>query len=117
MVENHKFLDIVHKLGRKKYPLKGVYRRIQDRELFLMAYGKLYANRGATTAGTDPTDTADGMSLARIDNLIQQLYEGTYQWQPVRRTHIPKAKGKKRPLGIPMMPSYCTSYREFGDFG
>lgn len=54
MAENHKFIDTVHKLGRNGYPLEGVYRRIQDRELFLAAYGKLYANAGAMTAGTDP---------------------------------------------------------------
>ena len=66
MAENHKFIGIVHKLGKNRYPLKGVYRRIQDKELFLAAYGKLYANQGATTVGIDPNDTVDGMSLARI---------------------------------------------------
>ena len=101
MAENHKFIGIVHKLGKNRYPLKGVYRRIQDKELFLAAYGKLYANQGATTVGIDPNDTVDGMSLARIETIIAQLHEGIYQWQPVRRVYIPKANGKKRPLGIP----------------
>ena len=101
MAENHKFIDIVHKLGQNRYPLKGVYRRIQDKELFLAAYGKLYANQGATTAGTDPDNTVDGMSLDRIVTIIKQLHEGNYQWQPVRRVYIPKANGKRRPLGIP----------------
>jgi len=66
-----------------------------------MAYGKLYANQGATTAGTDPKDTVDGMSMERIEEILRQLHEGTYQWKPVRRVEIPKANGKKRPLGIP----------------
>ena len=101
MAHNHKFLDIVHKLGKKGYPLSGVYRRIQDKELFLAAYGKLYANSGATTVGTDPEDTVDGMSIERIENILQQLHDGTYQWKPVRRVQIPKANGKQRPLGIP----------------
>jgi group II intron reverse transcriptase/maturase len=101
MAENHKFIDIVHKLGQNRYPLKGVYRRIQDKELFLAAYGKLYANQGATTTGTDPDNTVDGMSLDRIETIIKQLHEGNYQWQPVRRVYIPKANGKRRPLGIP----------------
>jgi group II intron reverse transcriptase/maturase len=101
MAQNQKFLDVVHKLGTKGYPLTGVYRRIQDKELFLMAYGKLYANQGATTAGTDPKDTVDGMSMERIEEILRQLHEGTYQWKPVRRVEIPKANGKKRPLGIP----------------
>lgn len=101
MAHNHKFIDIVHKLGTKGYPLTGVYRRIQDKELFLAAYGKLYANQGATTAGTDPEDTVDGMSIERIEEILTQLHNGTYQWKPVRRVEIPKANGKTRPLGIP----------------
>ena len=75
MVQHHKFIDIVHRLGEKDYELKGVYRRIQDRALFLAAYGKLYANAGATTRGTDPEDTVDGMSLERIDTILHTVPE------------------------------------------
>ena len=85
MAPDHKFIEIVHKLGQKGYPLTGVYRRIQDRELFLAAYGKLYANQGAMTTATDPEDTVDGMSLERIDTILDQLHRGAYQWKPARR--------------------------------
>jgi group II intron reverse transcriptase/maturase len=78
-----------------------VYRNLQNQELFLMAYAKLYANKGATTPGVDPNDTVDGMSLARINNLIKKLQEGTYRWQSVRRVKIDKKNGQKRPLGLP----------------
>jgi group II intron reverse transcriptase/maturase len=101
MVQHHKFIDIVHQLGEKGYELKGVYRRIQDRDLFLAAYGKLYANAGATTKGTDPEDTVDGMSLERIDTIITHLHNGEYRWKPARRVYVPKANGKKRPISIP----------------
>ena len=74
---------------------------ICNRDLFLAAYGKLYANKGATTPGIDPDDTVDGMSLKRIDKIIKQLQEGTYQWKPVKRVYIPKKNGKLRPLGLP----------------
>jgi group II intron reverse transcriptase/maturase len=66
-----------------------------------MAYAKLYANKGVMTKGVDPADTVDGMSLARIDTIISKLQAGTYQWQSVRRVHIDKKNGKKRPLGLP----------------
>lgn len=95
-------IEIARKWGTKKLPLKRVYHRIRDRELFLTAYGKLYANNGATTPGTDPKDTVDGMSLKRIDNLLEKLKTGTYHWQPVRRSYIEKKNSsKKRPLSLP----------------
>jgi group II intron reverse transcriptase/maturase len=101
MAPDHKFIEIVHKLGQKGYPLTGVYRRIQDRELFLAAYGKLYANQGAMTTATDATDTVDGMSLERIDTILDQLHRGAYRWKPARRVYVPKANGKLRPISIP----------------
>jgi RNA-directed DNA polymerase len=66
-----------------------------------MAYRKLYANKGATMKGTVETDTVDGMSFMRIDDILDKLENGTYTWRPVRRIYIPKAMGKIRPLGIP----------------
>jgi hypothetical protein len=65
--------------------MKRVYRLIRHKELFLAAYGKLYANKGALTAGVNPDDTADGMSLQRIAAILAQLAAGTYQWTPVKR--------------------------------
>jgi retron-type reverse transcriptase len=97
-----KIIEIVRKWSEKGLPIKRVYRKIRNRDLFLMAYGKLYANKGATTPGIDPNDTVDGMSLERIDKIITQLEQGTYHWKPVRREYIRKKNGKgRRPLGLP----------------
>ena len=96
------YIEIVHDRGKRNLPLQRVYRNLQNWELFLMAYGKIYANKGATTPGIDPNDTVDGMSLGRIDEIIQNLKQGTYQWQPVRRTNIPKKNGQTRSLGLPV---------------
>src|SRR5262249_53830107 len=46
-------------------------------------------------------ETVDGMGLQKIHNIIDLLRQEQYVWTPVRRTEIPKANGKMRPLGIP----------------
>lgn len=95
------YLQIVNDRGKRNLPLRRVYRNIRNRELFLEAYGKLYANDGATTVGVDPNDTIQGMSLARIDAIIESLEEGNYKWKPARREYVLKKNGKKRPISIP----------------
>lgn len=54
------------------------------------------------TPGTDGK-LIDGMSLERIDKLIESIKNQSYQPKPVRRAYIPKKNGKRRPLGIPSM--------------
>jgi retron-type reverse transcriptase len=47
---------------------------------------------------------------ANLSNLIERLHWMAYIPQPVRRKYIPKpGSAKQRPLGIPMVASYCTS--------
>ena len=95
------YLRVVQSRGERTLPLNRVYRNMRRRGLFLKAYAKIYANAGATTAGTDPQDTIQGMSIARIDNIIERLHNGTYQWKPSRRVYVPKSNGSQRPISIP----------------
>lgn len=100
MTSTHNFLNILHRLGREGIPVHKVYRRMKDVELFKSAYGRLSANQGNLTPGIDD-ETIDGMSMARIEQVLAELDTGTFHWTPVRRTYIPKSNGKQRPLGIP----------------
>ncbi len=93
-------LGIIRERGTRGLPLERVYRLLFSRELYLLAYGRLYRNDGALTRGAT-ADTVDGMSLAKIDRLIDDVRHERHRWTPVRRVHIPKANGKTRPLGIP----------------
>jgi len=94
-------LHVIRDRGRRRLPLERVYRLLFNRELFLLAYGRIYRNAGAMTAGSTP-ETADGMSLRKIDTIIAQLRAERYRWTPVRRTYIPKKRSTKlRPLGLP----------------
>ena len=84
----------------KNYSYERLYRNLFNRDLFLLAYQNIYASQGNMTQGTDGK-TIDGMSIRRIDKLIESLKDESYQPQPSRRTYIPKKNGKLRPLGIP----------------
>ena len=65
-----------------------------------MAYGRIYANQGAMTPGAS-AETADGMSEAKIDQIIEAMRHERYRFAPARRLFIPKKNGKMRPLGLP----------------
>src|SRR5262245_28777356 len=93
-------LDIYRKRGAKGLPLERVYRHLFDPELYLRAYGKISRNAGAMTKGATG-ETVDGMKLQKVHAIIELLKNERYVWTPTRRTEIPKANGKTRPLGIP----------------
>jgi group II intron reverse transcriptase/maturase len=95
-----KYFEIVRHWSERGCHLERVYRNTQDRELFLAAYGRIYANKGSNSPGVDPSDTIDGMSLERIDHIIEELKTGRYTWHPVKRVKIPKGNGRTRPIGI-----------------
>jgi len=93
------YLGILRERGKRELPVERVYRQLFNREWYLKAYGRIYRNAGAMTHGiTD--ETADGMSLEKIDTIIDALRHERYHWKPARRVWIPKKNGKKRPLGV-----------------
>ncbi|MDW7797186.1 reverse transcriptase domain-containing protein [Streptococcus canis] len=94
-------LTVIHERGKQDKPLERVYKLLFNRELYLIAYAKLYPNNGAMTKGVTE-ETIDGMSIQKIDRIIEQLRRETYYWRPARREYIPKKNGKHRPLGIPV---------------
>lgn len=65
-----------------------------------LAVRRVTENRGKKTPGVDKVlwKTPDGKTQA-VYNLTQKGYKAL----PLRRIYIPKANGKKRPLGIPTM--------------
>ena len=74
------------------------------------AYKQVRANQGA--AGIDGQSIAD-FEVDLKNNLFRiwnRMSSGSYFPPPVRRVAIPKDDGGTRPLGIPTVCSYCTSY-------
>ena len=101
MREANTILELIRERGKKGLPLERVYRLLFNRDLYLRAYGKIYGNTGAMTPGVTD-ETPDGMSLKKMDAIIEALRYERYQWLPARRTYIPKKNGQKRPLGMPV---------------
>ncbi len=93
-------LNIIRKRGQRGLPVENIYRLLYNPNLYLRAYAKLNSNAGAMTPGVT-SETVDGMSLDKINTIIEALRSERYRWTPVRRTYIPKKNGKLRPLGMP----------------
>jgi group II intron reverse transcriptase/maturase len=92
-------LGVLRERGRKGLPLDELYRQLFNPQLYLLAYGRIYSNKGAMTPGAT-RETVDGMSLGRIETIIDAVRHERYHFSPVRRVYIPKQKGKRRPLGL-----------------
>ena len=68
--------------------------------------------------GRDRAGGIDGVSWKEygekldenIIDLVSRLKAKRYKPLPARRTYIPKNEHEKRPLGLPMLTAYCTSY-------
>jgi group II intron reverse transcriptase/maturase len=96
--------------------LKGIHKRssetagatfedlysLMTREDFVyQALTNIRANKGSGTAGID-YKTFEAISSETILNIVKNLRQGTYQFNPIKRIMIPKpGKTELRPLGIP----------------
>jgi group II intron reverse transcriptase/maturase len=96
-------LGVLRERGRCGLPCEELFRQMFNPQLYLLAYGRIYANKGAMTPGATP-ETVDGMSMAKIGRIIEAMRHERYRFRPVRRVHIPKKNGKLRPLGMPTWP-------------
>jgi hypothetical protein len=93
-------LGVLRERGRRGLPCEELYRQLFNPQLYLLAYGRIYANKGSMTPGVTQ-ETVEGMSLGRIDRIIGAMRHERYRFSPVRRVYIPKKNGKLRPLGMP----------------
>jgi retron-type reverse transcriptase len=92
-------LEALSEISKQEKRINGLFRLLENPILWHEAYANIYANKGAITPGVGSL-TLDGFSEERVTSIMTRLKNGTYRFQPVRRTYVPKKNGKKRPLGI-----------------
>ena len=83
------------------YRFYALYDKMHRDDILAHAYAQCRSNKGAP--GIDGQDFADidAYGVQRwLGELALALREETYQPEPIRRVWIPKANGKRRPLGI-----------------
>ena len=69
------------------------------------ALSAVVRNKGAPGIDGITVKQLPSILKARWPEIEEQLLQGRYQPQPVRRVMIPKPDGGERPLGIPMRPA------------
>ncbi|RAJ98926.1 group II intron maturase-specific domain-containing protein [Aliidiomarina maris] len=74
---------------------------ITERSNMLQAYQRVGRNKGAPGVDGVTTDALKGYLQTHWQHIKQQLLEGSYRPQPVRKVEIPKPGGGMRMLGIP----------------
>ena len=84
---------------------KRLYRLVCDEGWLRSGLEAVLANRGSNTPGIDGVtkgsiDAKEEGRAQLVQQLCQELLADDYGPSPVKRSYVPKANGKLRPLGI-----------------
>lgn len=79
---------------------RDLYRLMYEEDLYIVAYENIKSSPGNMTAGADG-ETIDGFSMKQVRRIIETMRDQSFTFTRARRTYIPKANGRLRPLGIP----------------
>jgi RNA-directed DNA polymerase len=81
-----------------------LYDKIYSVDVLAHAYACCRANKGAAGVDGQTFEQVEAYGVERwLGDLAQELKEGRYEPEAVRRVHIPKPNGRLRPLGIPCL--------------
>ena len=87
----------------QKYPRwkhRDIFRILNKDDIWIAAYENLKGNKSAI-AFESSSETINGMSLERLQQLKKIVRTEQYKFEPVKLNYIPKTNGRIRPLGLP----------------
>ena len=90
---------IADKSAREHRPIFTSLYHLLNEELLLKCHQELSGNKAVGIDQVTKEDYAANLK-GNIESLVKRLKNKAYKPQPVKRVYIPKANGKKRPLGI-----------------
>lgn len=76
-----------------------IYRLMYAEDLYKYAYKLIRSKPGNMTPDAEG-ETVDGFSKVKVEKIVEQMRNESYQFRPIKRVYIPKKNGKLRPLGI-----------------
>ena len=84
-------LGVLRERGRRGLPLEELYRQMFNPQLYLLAYGRIYANHGAMTPGST-RETADGMSMSKISRIIGAMRRERYRFRRLSGVRLVRSR-------------------------
>lgn len=93
----------------RKLRFTSLMHHIASVDMLREAYFSLKRSVSAGIDGQTWKQYGEGLE-ANLQDLCVRLKRGAYRAKPVRRTYIPKADGKQRPLGVPALEDKIVQY-------
>ena len=101
-------LSVLRERGRRGLPCTQLYRQMFNKDLYLLAYGNIYPNKGAMTPGSGG-ETAEGMSEGKIDQIIELMRHERYRFPRPAASISRRRTGSSAPLACRTGPARSSA--------